>query len=515
MKKAVILSGIMLLLSMTAGAANDQILIRPGKNLPRLVMKARSEMERPQSLDNSNSPFFPPIINQHGGSCAQASGIHYLFSYEMNRTLEREVNNDKKRYFSYRYTWHFLNGGHDEGSFASDGLEIAMHQGVMTAANYGPSQDESFFRWTSGYNKYYDAMHFRVKEMKEIDLSDMEGINTLLDYMVDKQDGHPGGGIASFSISGVDWGYTSYEGPSELDYGTIIVLKGTSGAHAMTLTGYDLSVEYDCNGNGTIEDEERGAFVLVNSWDTWWGTKGRAYIPFYYFIRPVSEGGLPSYNQEALCIETEYRKPLITVSAKINYTSRNDLTLSVGAADGAQADHQAAKTSVIPPVFKGQGGDLFMQGLNFETSKLIEIGIDYSSKASAIDTMKAPCFFLNVNRTIVGKSGSGWVQSVTVHDYRSGEEITYTREFTQTEGALDKLGTLRFKVPTLNWVKRNGKWMKQSTTSASPVSFNYVVNTHTPTYSIRTASHDYASMKVTRYDEKKKQVKVKFSYYEE
>lgn len=512
MKPRVVLFSLLTAVSLTL-SAQDQILIRPGLKIPQLQLKAVSK-ERPQSLDNSYSPYFPPILYQYGGSCAQASGIHYLFSYEMNRVLERPVNNSSKNYFSYRYTWHFLNGGHDEGSLVSDGIEIAMKQGLVTAANYGSSQSESYYRWPSGYNKYYDAMHYRVRTMNEVVLSDQAGINTLIDYMVDKQDGHPGGGIASFSID--EWGYTTYNGPSELGYKTILTLNGNTGPHAMTLVGYDLSVEYDCNGDGEIQDSERGAFVLVNSWDTWWGSNGRAYIPFHYFTAPVSDGGLPSYYKDALCIEAEYREPLITVSAKITYSSRNDLAISIGSADGAQAEHQTAKTSVLPPIFRGQGGDNYMQGLPFEASKTIEIGIDYSEKASVLDTMKAPCFFLNVSRTVMGKAGNGYVKSVSVHDYRSGKEVVYTKDFTNQEGALNKLGTHRFKVPTKPWVKRRETWLEQTTTSACPVEFVYKADDSAPTYSIRTANgSDYASMKLVGYDEKSGKVKLKFEYYDE
>ena len=37
----------------------------------------------PLSVDNSLLPYFPPLINQVGGSCAQASYIGYMYTYEM------------------------------------------------------------------------------------------------------------------------------------------------------------------------------------------------------------------------------------------------------------------------------------------------------------------------------------------------------------------------------------------------------------------------------------------------
>ena len=37
--------------------------------------------ELPQYVDNSVNKYFPPIIDQYGGSCAQASSIGYVFTY--------------------------------------------------------------------------------------------------------------------------------------------------------------------------------------------------------------------------------------------------------------------------------------------------------------------------------------------------------------------------------------------------------------------------------------------------
>ena len=38
----------------------------------------------PYRINNSNNPYFPPIVLQEGGSCGQVSGIAYTFTYEIN-----------------------------------------------------------------------------------------------------------------------------------------------------------------------------------------------------------------------------------------------------------------------------------------------------------------------------------------------------------------------------------------------------------------------------------------------
>lgn len=503
-----------LVLILTVMPVVAQQTVRPDAGLAPLRMNPSSMNARPLSVDNSKLPYFPEIVSQYGGSCAQASAIHYLFTYEMNRTMERAVEGNPDNTFSYRYIWHFLNDGGDNGGFSSDGIEITRKAGCMTVADYG-SELDNYYRWPSGYTKYYNAMHYRTRNMYMVDLSTRQGIETLLDYMVDKGDGHPGGGLAGFSLTG-DWSVTDYNGPSETGLRDIIVLRGSGGAHAMTFVGYDLSVEYDINRDGVIQDNEKGAFILVNSWDTWWGTDGFAYIPFSYYLMGKDEGGLDANCRSALCIETEYHEPSFTMGVKLNYTSRNDLILRFGVADGAQATEPAPGTVMDYPIVRAQGGDLFMQGTYFDSAKNIEMGFDLSEAIAAADTMKAPCWFLTVIKVISGKSGEGYVSELTLHDYRSGKDSTMTRQFNQENGKISM--TKNFKVPTRSWFKNKyGEWYEPVTTSSNPLAESADVMkgySWNNIYGIRKSDGGYAKMRIRNYDSKTRKITLEIANYE-
>ena len=45
---------------------------------------AEDAVQLPTSLDNTKTKYFPPILSQRGGSCAQASAIGYMLTYELN-----------------------------------------------------------------------------------------------------------------------------------------------------------------------------------------------------------------------------------------------------------------------------------------------------------------------------------------------------------------------------------------------------------------------------------------------
>ena len=83
------------------------------------AVSVRAQESMPAGVDNSKLKYFPPLINQIGGSCAQASYIGYMFTYEMNRLLDRDASASKDYQFSYLYTWNFINDGKDEGSLGT------------------------------------------------------------------------------------------------------------------------------------------------------------------------------------------------------------------------------------------------------------------------------------------------------------------------------------------------------------------------------------------------------------
>lgn len=450
----------------------------------RIKWKAtRTQISLPVAVDNSKRIYFPPIINQKGGSCAQASGIGYMFTYEMNRLLNRDASAGNDNTFSYLFTWNFLNGGADEGGFVEQGLNIARNFGVMTEADYGYASTYQF-KWASGYEKYLNASKYRVKELYEFNAISAEDIDHIKRYLYDKGNGSSSGGVLTFSTLSSNWKINDhYTGPSETGYHSLLTALATKGAHALTIAGYDDTVEStDSNGKKHL-----GAFIVVNSWGEQSHDNGRFYLPYYFF-----ENRGPSVNETQLSstmtgIDVYSHEPKVVFKVCMSYSSRNDISLVYGASDDKAATYPQERFS--PPVFKNQGGDYAMQG-SYPVNDAIEFALDYTNHLPDPGHRYAR-YFLNVICSQRGSiSGKGEIQSVSVMDYRTGgDPIEYKCK--EADNASLKWGNNLFTISTL----------PQFITSASR--FKWLDSSLTPsgkTFLVRTANGKYAKLHFVGYD---------------
>lgn len=447
----------------------------------------RADLPLPAGIDNSRTKYFPAVFNQIGNSCSQASSIGYLFTYEMNRLLDRDASQAENT-FSYFYTWNFLNDGKDEGSFSESGLALARVNGVMNRKDFPDQMSAYRYSWASGYDKYIRAMHYRVKEILSIPLETRDDIDNARRYLAE-------GGCFTYSSCSSNWRMNdSYDGPSATGYKSLLTQLATDGAHAMTIVGYDDLVEFTPAGGETTH----GAFIVVNSWGRFSHDEGHFYIPYHFFLQ--SRPNLLLDTSGTGCI-VEYHEPKVVFKVKVTHDSRNDLMFSLGVADKAYA-----KTPTITypsSTMNYQGGDHPLPGSKSycQPPYTLEMAFNFTDRIDNYADYTEPKYFLTVMQRASGSAeGQGTIEYFSVIDYRTNPPREYV--CTDIDHTVLQRGMNLFSVATV----------PPRMSSASPVRWIERGKVSDKTHIVRTALGHYAKVDFVEYDAKTGKVKIHYLY---
>lgn len=241
----------------------------------------------PESVDNSQSKYFPKIGNQGGiGACVAWAQSYYQFTYEMNKS--RGVTTTPENTFSPKFTYNIANGGKDKGSFSQDVYGIMKMTGnvSITMVPY----DNDCFSWSATEEIWREAINYRIKDYQyfteignddtqitSADDEDLTAIKTALSE----------GDVLTYSTCILDWKDTKIKANSATPENSKFVGEsavthqaGSNGGHRMTLVGYNDNLWIDVNGNNAVDTGEMGAFKIANSWGDGYGNKGFIWVAY-------------------------------------------------------------------------------------------------------------------------------------------------------------------------------------------------------------------------------------------
>lgn len=379
----------------------------------------------PSAVDNHNRIFFPEVISQIGESCANASGIGYVFTYEINASCNTAANTDTTQY-PYFTTYNYLNDGSEQQGthrMFIDAWKFSHDNGIMNLRDFGSIEPRST-KWVTGYSHYLNAMRNRVSEIDSFRISSPEGLTYFKQLLFDKGTGSPFGSLflITASVRGVQ-DATLNNDPEKNKY--IITALGTdssTGLHTLTVTGYNDDINYDFNGDGaittttdingdgkiTLADSERGAFRCANTWgDANWDS-GFVYLPYRLFFVSVLEGGTYSKYGYHITVRKEY-SPRRTLKLSLNHKMRNALSVAVGISSDTSST-TPEHLRVIEQL-NYRGGALPMCGKGASSS--IELGLDISDLSDSIDTPGHSACFLIID----SKDSTGKCTALSLIDY--------------------------------------------------------------------------------------------------
>lgn len=413
----------------------------------------------PSRVDNSLHKYFRPVFNQVGGSCSQAAGVGYTFTYEMDRLRDLDASEIENQYPTH-FTYNFLNEGSGEvGSWWGDGWDIVRSVGIMNVEDYGGHfATGGNSRWISGINEWKNGHGNRVASYNAIECGTPEGLNTLKNWLDNHLEGSEYGGLAVFAAGATGY-HERFLPEGTYEAGKRVITKwGPDVNHAMTYIGYDDSIRFDYNLDGRytndidingdrkvdMRDWEIGGLIVANSWGESFGNEGKIYQMYKLLAEPYENGGIFLSFADIVfpALETE---PSFTLEIKMTHEQRNTYKISTGITDDIGRNVPDTYTSY--PFMQYQGGPYKPQGGTSEDSKYIEFSIDISNSLPGIDPEQPFKFFFLLDEADPVNRYDGEIISVVVVDNISG------RRYYDTSGPMTIANNTRTAVSVL--VDRN------------------------------------------------------------
>lgn len=426
--------------------------------------KAKSATGLPDHVNNGTALWFPPIFNQVGGSCGASSRIGYMMTYEWNAfhgSNASQLENRLPPHFEYPFSYNGLSKD-----------QMAIYVGYPDGTHYGGSDVSSTYGayettsndagWMQGYDNWYNAMLHRIIAAANFPKSSLteEGAEAIKWWLFnhngdaswpvieDDNGQHIVGGICGLGC-GIAHSATSKIGSTATNnklgvVGKVYLSHWNTGSvdHAITLVGYDDRIEFDLDGNGTygesnnqLGQNEKGAWIVANSWGTGWGNKGFFYVPYAMAgglsKQVTTKEGKTAYQDKAggwypeLYYLRQNYKPTRTMKVTMQYSKRSEISVVAGASQDTTSTRPEKEYAFRYINYTGDGDG---NGTDAETPLLgrwadgkmhtepMEFGIDLTDLSQDLDVTKPIKYFLTIHSKS-SADGIGKICTASVIDY--------------------------------------------------------------------------------------------------
>lgn len=359
--------------------------------------------ELPSSVNLSTSKYFPPIRHQQGGSCTAWATTYYQFTYEVARLNNWDAKHDDSKVFSPKYIWNYLNGGKNEGIYKDSCYDMLKAQGSLRWIEFPQNDSSLSLDWYTGTTEaettaaLYRALTTRISSYDYKNFVSSNGDTPVITSNNDSDLAHiktllNGGHVLSISTDCFKWITKEL---SNGEFG-IISGEGPNGAHALTVVGYDDNLFYDLNQNGTIEDFEKGAFLIANSWgiDATRHNNGYIWLMYDALNQTSNASNLNTDNRKLFIRNSQYwyievanYTPQLTAEVTVLQKYRNDFSISLGVSDYATSS-QATQATFL----NGLGGQLGFNGKSDPSYQSCTFVFDYADLYNGTDKV----YWINV-----------------------------------------------------------------------------------------------------------------------
>lgn len=372
----------------------------------------------PSSVDLSLSESFPSVGNQGSvGSCTAWASTYYQFGYQVASMNSWDAKNDPTKQFSPKWTYNLCNNGINKGSLYATIYSVLANQGAVRYSEFAPSgvaTRAEYGTWYLDTEGMKRALQYRISDYEHLCFADVEASTPItnsksacLNVMKSLLNS---GNVLTFQTDFGEWDYMklSSQYNSALN-GQYVCIKHYDpdvkwSGHAMAIVGYDDNISYDLNEDGIIQNYEKGAFKIVNSWGERYGNDGYMWVMYDALNRvsnatnqnvPNREPIFDDYAYNIITIE-EYPLDLVA-EVTISQSCRNQIKLKLGQSETDITTPQYTQNTL----FNYSGGAYNYSGLS-TTPMEATFAFDYGNLCNSEITRKN--YYISINDLYSGNS---------------------------------------------------------------------------------------------------------------
>ena len=388
----------------------------------------------PASVDNSQTKYFPKVGNQGSvGSCVCWAEVYYNFTYTLCKARDVEATGKNVMSPIFIYNKIRLNGPTlgVSGSSSGDAARLLKSIGTPSYDLATGAQDNTYLTWFPTEEIWKNAAQNRLSSytkisnpLGQITSPKDSDLDLLKQYLAD-------GKLISYSTSdpnyGHGWTYKTIPSGSPFAAESICTEARTdaSGSHRMVIVGYNDNIYVDINGDGVIQEAEKGAFKVANSWGTSYRNKGFCWVS--YDALNKKSAVLPEdsareevfYSMSVMDVEDGDNASDLNLKVTLNTQKRCQIVMTITAedADGKVINYR------VDPFDRNNWGAVSLDGKTTATDGTVLIGLD------------------NVISDITASKVNDYIWTVTVKDARNDGNPVIIKELSFRDASGNSLYT--------------------------------------------------------------------------
>ncbi len=316
----------------------------------------------PSSKDLSTDISFPCIRHQGNiGSCVCWATTYYQFGYQVAKMNSWNAKNSLNTHyqFSPRWTHNLTNFGVNAESYEDAVYLILENQGAVRYSQFAPTgvnTDSEFRLWNLNKGDMTNALKYKVSSHSYLHFATENASTPITSYndsdLTNIKNYLNTGHVLTAATNMSNWALaTAQDGTTVC---TRCLYSSNICDHLISIVGYNDNIACDLNGDGSIQNFEKGAFKVANSWGTTWGDQGYRWI-MYDALNEVSSTSVQNTPNRHKAFEkysyhkievAEYPLDLIA-EVTINQKLRNDLKIRLITSTSPSGAVQAQYASTL------------------------------------------------------------------------------------------------------------------------------------------------------------------------